>query len=137
VKIARRREEGCLTVEMEAASLMAVAQFRGVSFGQILYAGDDLSGREWDNRDWQSRTDVREALFWAAADAALSLAKEKRKGRQGRLGGAPARHLRCYNVLLQLGANRFIVLMMALTQLLKCFAASITVSVFKPRNTIL
>lgn len=77
VKIARRREEGCLTVEMEAASLMAVAQFRGVSFGQILYAGDDLSGREWDNRDWQSRTDVREALFWAAADAALSLAKGK------------------------------------------------------------
>ena len=29
-KIARRKEEGCLVVEMESAALMAVAQFRGV-----------------------------------------------------------------------------------------------------------
>ena len=34
----RRTREGCLTVEMEAAAFFAVAQFRGVEFGQILYA---------------------------------------------------------------------------------------------------
>lgn len=67
-KIRRRRDEGCITVEMEAAGLMAVAQFRGVSLGQILYAGDDLSGDTWDNRGWQSRADVRDQLFWIAAD---------------------------------------------------------------------
>ena len=44
-KVRRRVAEGCLTVEMEAAAFFAVARFRGVSFGQMLYAGDDLSGR--------------------------------------------------------------------------------------------
>ena len=32
-KIARRKAEGCLTVEMESAGLIAVAQFRSVIFG--------------------------------------------------------------------------------------------------------
>ena len=72
-KIKQRRDEGCLTVEMESASLIAVAQFRNVMFGQALYGGDDLSGIEWDNRQWQSRTEVRENLFWLCADACLSL----------------------------------------------------------------
>jgi uridine phosphorylase len=72
-KITRRREEGCLTVEMESASLMAVAQFRNAIFGQALYGGDDLSGVEWDNRQWTSRSDVRENLFWLCAEACLRL----------------------------------------------------------------
>jgi uridine phosphorylase len=72
-RIKRRRDEGCLAVEMEAAAMMAVARFRNVPFAQILYAGDDLSGSEWDNRGWQSRSDVRESLFWLAADAVLQL----------------------------------------------------------------
>ncbi|HEX6271274.1 MAG TPA: nucleoside phosphorylase [Anaerolineales bacterium] len=72
-KIARRREEGCLTVEMESAALIAVAQFRTVMFGQALYGGDDLSGTKWDNRGWQSKSDVRENLFWLCADACLTL----------------------------------------------------------------
>jgi uridine phosphorylase len=72
-KIARRKEEGCIVVEMESAALMAVAQFRDVVFGQALYGGDDLSGLEWDNREWQSRSDVRENLFWLCADACLTL----------------------------------------------------------------
>ncbi|HID51154.1 MAG TPA: phosphorylase [Anaerolineae bacterium] len=72
-KIARRKAEGCLVVEMEAAGLMAVAQFRDVIFGQVLYGGDDLSGAEWDRRGWTSQTDVRENLFWLCADACLTL----------------------------------------------------------------
>ena len=72
-KIARRRAEGCVTVEMEAAAMMAVAEFRGVPFGQLIYAGDDLSGEAWDNRGWQSRLEVRQRLFWLAAEACLKL----------------------------------------------------------------
>ena len=72
-KIAKRKEEGCLTVEMESAGMMAVAQFRGVIFGQVLYGGDDLSGSEWDNREWQSRNEIRESLFWLSANACLTL----------------------------------------------------------------
>ncbi len=72
-KIAARKSEGCIVVEMEAASLLAVAQFRDVVLGQVLYGGDDLSGGEWDNRGWQSRRAVRENLFWLAAEACVGL----------------------------------------------------------------
>src|SRR5512143_4257352 len=76
-KIAARKSEECLTVEMEAASLLAVAQFRDVLLGQVLYGGDDLSGNEWDNRRWQSRREVRENLFWLAVEACLELRKKE------------------------------------------------------------
>jgi uridine phosphorylase len=72
-KVQMRRAEGCLTVEMEAAAFFAVAQFRGVPCGQLLYGGDDVSGVEWDHRDWVSRTTVRQRLFWLAAEACLRL----------------------------------------------------------------
>jgi uridine phosphorylase len=72
-KIKRRRAEGCLAVEMEASALFAVAQFRGVTLGQILYGGDDVSGLEWDGRGWDKQRAVREKLFWLAAEAALEL----------------------------------------------------------------
>jgi len=71
-KVALRRSEGCAVVEMEAAAFFAVAQFRQVVFAQMLYAGDDVSGPEWDPREWQ-RQPVRERLFWLAAEACLSL----------------------------------------------------------------
>ena len=58
---------------MEAAAMMAVAEFRDVVFGRVLYGGDDLSGDEWDNRQWQSRTEIREQLFWLCADVCLGL----------------------------------------------------------------
>ena len=72
-KVERRRAEGCLTVEMEAAAFFAVAQFRQATLAQLLYGGDDVSGGEWDNRKWQSRTAIRENLFWLAAEACLLL----------------------------------------------------------------
>lgn len=71
-KVALRRAEGCHVVEMEAAAFFAVAQFRGVRLAQMLYAGDDVSGADWDHRDWQ-RLPVRERLFWLAAEACLQL----------------------------------------------------------------
>jgi uridine phosphorylase len=66
--IQSRVSEGCLAVEMEAAAFLAVAQYRKVKLGQLLYAGDDLSGEHWDQRNWQSRKEIRESLFWLAAD---------------------------------------------------------------------
>jgi len=71
-KIRRRRAEGCVTVEMEAAAFFAVARFRGVEFGQILYAADDVSGANWDHRDW-TRHQARERIFHLAAEACLRL----------------------------------------------------------------
>jgi uridine phosphorylase len=69
-KVRHRRDEGCITVEMEAAAFFAVAQFRKVEIGQILYGGDDVSGEvEWDQRDWHNQFEVRERLFWLAVEA--------------------------------------------------------------------
>ncbi len=78
-RIARRRDEGCLTVEMECAAFFAVAQFRAIRFGQYLYGGDDVSGDEHDMRGWTKQTSVREQLFWLAAEAALALDAEALK----------------------------------------------------------
>lgn len=72
-RVAARREEGCITVEMEAAALLAVARWRGVRFGQILYAADALHGEEWDSRGWTSAAEVREHLFWLAVTASLAI----------------------------------------------------------------
>ena len=44
-KVARRREQGCISVEMEASAMFAVAMFRGAVYGQLLYAGDDVINR--------------------------------------------------------------------------------------------
>ncbi len=71
-KIALRVSEGCATVEMEAAALFAVARFRNVVLGQILYGGDDLSGREWDSRRWNSENS-RANLIDLCLETALML----------------------------------------------------------------
>ena len=73
-KIAARRREGCLTVEMEASALAAVARFRDVRLAQVVYCGDDLSGQTWDDRSWQTRREVRGHLLELAGVAALRLA---------------------------------------------------------------
>lgn len=69
-KVARRREQGCITVEMEAAAMFAIAAFRGAVYGQLLYAGDDVSADEWDHRHWDRQTTARDRLFDLALQAA-------------------------------------------------------------------
>ena len=52
-KVAYRKEEGCAVVEMECAALAAVAQLRGVVWGQLLFTADSLADLEnYDSRDW-------------------------------------------------------------------------------------
>ena len=49
--IAERKAEGCLCVEMECASMLAVSKYRQIPFIQFLYGADDLSSDTWDIRD--------------------------------------------------------------------------------------
>jgi uridine phosphorylase len=74
-KIAARRQEGCIAVEMDAAGLLAVAEFRGVPLGYLLYGGDDVSGTlgVWNERNWKGQTSVRERLFQLAAEICSSM----------------------------------------------------------------
>ena len=49
--IEERRQEGCLAVEMECASMLAVSQYRQIPFIQFLYGADSLSSGKWEIRD--------------------------------------------------------------------------------------
>ena len=68
-----RIDEGCEVVEMEAAAFFAVAQFRKVTLGQLLYAGDLVKPEGWDGRSWTSRTATRRLLFDLAVESVLKL----------------------------------------------------------------
>ena len=49
-KVNKRRDEGAITVEMEASALQAVCDFRGCELFIFFYAGDNLAGEQWDKR---------------------------------------------------------------------------------------
>jgi uridine phosphorylase len=72
-RVERRRAEGCLVVEMEAAAFLAVARYRAVRFAHLLLAADSLAGPAWEHRGWTTAREARAGLFALAARAALSL----------------------------------------------------------------
>ena len=72
-RVARRRKAGCLTVEMEIASLAAVAKYRDCRFGALLYCGDDVGSEQWDFREWTRATSVRERMFWLGVEVLRGL----------------------------------------------------------------
>ena len=69
----KRKEDGCICVEMECASIMAVAQFRNIEVYQFLYAADNLDSEKWDRRVLGgTNQDTRLSLF----NIALEVARE-------------------------------------------------------------
>ncbi len=72
-KVAARREEGAKIVEMEQSGCIAVSLFRGISYGAIIYAGDDVSGKDWDTRSWHNRHGLRYRLIEICRDIVTRL----------------------------------------------------------------
>ena len=68
-----RRNEGCITVEMEAAAFFAVSQYYNIPLAQLLYAGDDVSGEEWDSRNWNMQKNIRYDLIISAIEIVKKL----------------------------------------------------------------
>lgn len=72
--VAYRKEEGCSVVEMECATITAIARFRGVRFGQLLYSGDILTdANNYDERNWSKNLTAREKLFFLALEVIAEL----------------------------------------------------------------
>ncbi len=72
--MAKRKDAGCSVVEMECASIMAAAQFRGIEAYQFLYAADCLDGEAWDGRILgKMPDDMRERILMIAIETALRL----------------------------------------------------------------
>lgn len=65
--IRERREEGCVAVEMECASMLAASRFRNIPFCQFLYGADSLSSDTWEIRDLKLYGLAREELFMTLA----------------------------------------------------------------------
>jgi uridine phosphorylase len=72
-KVERRVAEGCITVEMEASALFAIAGFRNVPLGMMFMTSDNLSGEEWDPSGFGEHLDTRELLLRLACEAVLEL----------------------------------------------------------------
>jgi uridine phosphorylase len=62
-KIARYREIGVLSVEMEAAAHFAVAKYRGIEAAAVFYAGDCVGGERWDRRKDVNPTVAKEEIM--------------------------------------------------------------------------
>lgn len=69
----RRLADGCDVVEMEASAFFALAEFREVIFGQIVYGGDLVVPEGWDARGWNDRQSDRRLMFSLAVEACLRL----------------------------------------------------------------
>lgn len=75
-KLRRRREQGCVSVDMECASLAAAAQFRGVPFAQFFYATDTLDEDAWDNGILNLKgTGLEDICFQAALETGRRMAE--------------------------------------------------------------
>lgn len=59
-KVKRRKEQGCVCVEMECAADAAVAAFRGKELVQFFYAADNLDAGEWEERSLSSGSMLEE-----------------------------------------------------------------------------
>lgn len=70
--IARRKEEGCSTVEMECASIMACAGFREKEVYQFLYTADYLDGA-YDPSLLMNSKDLTERILEIALETAIRL----------------------------------------------------------------
>lgn len=73
-EVKQYQEEGIATVEMEAAALFVVAQYRNVHMGSILTISDSLADLVWKPEFHSNEANIGlELLFKAALDALLNL----------------------------------------------------------------
>ena len=78
-KMLRRREQGCVCVDMESSAVAALARFRGKELFQFFYAADNLDGEQWDKRslgDSASLTE-KDKIALLALELALRIQKTK------------------------------------------------------------
>lgn len=71
-KMQKRKEQGCICVDMECSALAAVAQFRGKELFQFFITADCLEGEEWNPRSLSADVKFTEKDY--CAQLALEMA---------------------------------------------------------------
>lgn len=79
-KVARRKEQGCICVDMECSACGAVAQFRGRDVLQFFYAADNLDAEEWDARSLSNHAllEEKDCIALLALEAAVRISNTTR-----------------------------------------------------------
>ena len=74
-KVLKRKEQGCICVDMECASINAVAKFRGKELFQFFYAADNLDAAKWDKRSLGNidRLSEKEKIVYLALELAKKM----------------------------------------------------------------
>lgn len=73
-KMERRKQQGCIAVDMECASVQALVAFRGVKLAQFFYAEDNLDDTVWDSRGFSGGIAAEaERIFSCALACAAEL----------------------------------------------------------------
>jgi uridine phosphorylase len=71
IKIAKRKAEGCISVDMECSALLAIAKFRDVRLGMYMTASDSIGGDTWDT-NIERGISKKEKLFLLSVEACLT-----------------------------------------------------------------
>ncbi len=74
-KMKKRKEQGCICVDMECAAMAAVSQFRNKDFFQFFYAADNLDSTNWDMRSLGNnlKLDEKEKMVLIALELASKI----------------------------------------------------------------
>ncbi len=78
-KVKRRKEQGCICVDMECSANAAVAQFRGKELIQFFYVADNLDSEEWDVRSVSNydKLEEKDRIAVIALELALKISNCK------------------------------------------------------------
>ena len=80
-KMKKRKEQGCVCVDMECASMAAVAKFRNKDLFQFFYAADNLDSTNWDVRSLGKdiKLDEKEKMVLLALELAKRISEQDEK----------------------------------------------------------
>lgn len=74
-KVLKRKEQGCVCVDMECSAMSAVAKFRDKDFFQFFYAADNLDSVKWDKRSLgnDERLSEKEKIIYLALELLVKM----------------------------------------------------------------
>ena len=74
-KVLKRKEQGCICVDMECSAMFAVSEFRKKDLFQFFYAADNLDSVKWEQRSLgnNDRLSEKEKIIYLALDLAIKM----------------------------------------------------------------
>lgn len=74
-KVARRKKQGCICVDMECSAVAALGKFRNKDILHFFYAADNLDGEAWDERslDNNDKIDEKHKIALIAMEIAVRM----------------------------------------------------------------